>query len=62
MSWIMAHIAEQFAAQGRVRRMRTREWIRRTAPAYSAPGYTRLGAPLQTHRYSPTRERILTTV
>jgi hypothetical protein len=55
--WIVAHLAERFAEQERVARRR-----RRTAPAHSTPGHLRLGAPVQIHRHSPTRERILSTV
>jgi len=60
--WIVAHIAERFAGQERVGRRRAIASIRRTAPAHSAPGYLRLGAPVRIDRHSPTRERILTTV
>lgn len=60
--WIIAHIAERFADQERVGRRRALESIRRTAAAHSAPGYLRLGAPIRVDRYSPTRERILSTV
>ncbi len=60
--WIVAHIAERIAEQERVGRTRAPESIRRTAPAHSAPGHLRLGAPVRIDRYSPTRERILSTV
>jgi hypothetical protein len=56
--WIVAHIAEQ----ERTGRRLAVEPTRRTAPARSAPGYLRLGAPVQRRPQSPTRERILSTV
>jgi hypothetical protein len=39
--WIVAHITERFAEQGRVDRRRPGE-IRRTPPAHAAPGRERI--------------------
>ena len=59
--WIVAHIAEQFAEQKHAGRRRALEPTRRPAPAVSAPGFLRLGAPVRRRPQSPTRERVLST-
>lgn len=56
-AWIVAHIAERFAEQEHARRMRSRQSRRRTTGF--APGYIRLGAPVERYDRSTTRSQAL---
>lgn len=61
-AWIVAHLAERFAEPERARRNRTHRSARRTPSAHFAPGFVRLGAPVQLHGYEPVSQRTLSTV
>jgi hypothetical protein len=61
-AWIVAHIAERFAEQELARRNQALLPARRTSSAHFAPGYVRLGVPVQLHRRERISQRTLSTV